>query len=232
MSNNCTIIGEAAGKFQTASNHNVQIGTDEDAIARMEGEGGVQPEPAERIDLGALPEGAIVFREQVLDNLVSKGDLQANWWECDPVTGNYIKCSPEFFAARAETEEALVQQRKDAQITLASAMLSIERDIPHQIDGRPSGIAENGRVHVTLASEPFQRFQEWCGHATPTEAVAAYKRALLDLVAASEGDTIWWRIRPDIDAVVRFGRTDARWRVYSRLTIGNTADVQPDPSAA
>jgi hypothetical protein len=47
----------------------------------------------------------------------------------------------------------------------------------------------------------------------------------LEYAATHDGDTLWWRKRPEIQGEIPFGKTTARWIVYSRLMIGNQADT-------
>jgi hypothetical protein len=211
---------------ETALAKDIVGGVEADAVSRMEWEGGVQAARANKIDLASFPEGTVLTREALNGGGITHDEIRAAPWECDCTTGNYIKRAPEFFVARAEAEEALVQQRKDAEIILASAMLSLEPDLPTQIDAVPLAVAANGAAHAIVASEPKVEGGGWAGLSrTPAAAVAAYKRALLSFVAKHTGDTLWWRIRPEIDALIHTGETQPYWIVYSRLTIGNLADT-------
>jgi hypothetical protein len=154
-------------------------------------------------------------------------ELQADpLWERDLCTGMWHKRTLEFIAERAESLEALVQQRKDAEITLAVAIISLEPDLPPQEFGPRCAIALNGVPYDVIASEIHPgEGMEWKGHSTPAAAIAAWKRALLEYVVTHSGDVLWWRIKPEIDCRIPFGETQPRWLVYSRLTIGNEADT-------
>lgn len=173
----------------------------------------------------ALASG-VVLRVHIVDGIVSLADLKVDGlWEEDPVTSTYHKRTPEFFLARAETEEALVQQQKDAEIALAAAMISLEGDLPPQRDGKWSAIADNWQPYATVASEHIPVGCRAQGCKTSAEAIVAWKRAILGYAATRRGDVLWWRIPPEILGRVDFGETEARWIVYSRLMIGNEADT-------
>ena len=144
-------------------------------------------------------------------------------WEKDPLTGQWHMCSLDFLVQRAEVEARLVQQRKDAEIALAAALISLEGDLPPQQDVPPSAYAPNGMLHAIVASGKT--------HTTSAAAIADWKRALLEYVATHSGDLLWWRARPEIFVSIPFAQTTPRWIVYSRLAIGN-AETIPASEAA
>lgn len=173
----------------------------------------------------------VVTREMILDNIVHEPDLEGDpLWDKDPITANWFRRTPEFIKARAYASEALVQQRKDAEIALAAVLISLEPELPPQQDGTPCAIAPNGLPYVLITRE----LDEWRGrddderfhrHPTFAEAIAVWKREISEFVASHPGDTLWWRCRPEISGDIKFGDTEARWLVYSRLMIGRAIDV-------
>ncbi len=158
------------------------------------------------------------------------------WTNCeqDPVTGRWYARSQDFWLVRADTEAALVDQRKDAEIALAAALLSIEDVLPIQKDGVNREYAANSLPYIVVSSwaiERSVRFHLKFGHGTSAKAIASWKRAILEYAAEQDGDVLWWRVRPEVNALVAFGETKARWFVYSRLLIGHMADVSVEDAA-
>jgi hypothetical protein len=76
-----------------------------------------------------------------------------------------------------------------------------------------------------IASVERHEGESMKGCRTSAEAIANWKRALLEYAATHSGDVLWWRFRPEIQGAVPFGQTAAAWLVYSRLAIGNSTDV-------
>ena len=125
--------------------------------------------------------GGVVTREMCHDNLVSIAELKADpLWEEDDVTGNWLRRTPEFFAAQAETREALIQQQKDAEVALVAALIGLEADLPSQQDGPPTAFAPNRVPYVVIASAATRPGEEIKRCRTSAEAIANWKRALLE----------------------------------------------------
>lgn len=170
----------------------------------------------------------IVRRSQILDGLVSIERLRKDpSWEKDFALDCWVRRSPEFFAARNAAMAALVQQQADAEIALARAIIDLEQRLPPQRDGVKRAIAETGQPYVTVVSGRVGRWEGEVlpGYATSAEAILTWRTALLGYAAENPGDTLWWRIRPEIDGRVRFGDSASSWVVYCRLLIGNQADT-------
>ena len=167
------------------------------------------------------PVGDFVSRENIGDGIISLAELQADpLWEQDDVTDCWHRRTPEFFTAQAAVREALVRQQKDAEIALAAALIGLEADLPPQVDGGVSAWAPDGTHYVVIASAEHCKGEEMKRCRTSAEAIANWKRALLEYAATHTGDVLWWRYRPEIRGDVPFGRTEAAWIVYSRLAIG------------
>jgi len=171
-----------------------------------------------------------VSRELFLDLNITQAELDASGhWEKDFLTGAYHKRTPEFIAALASTKEALVQQRKDAEITLAMAVISLEGHLPPQQDGPPGRTAPNGEPYVLVCSWDIEEARRIgndkfdYAHKTSSEAIAAWKHAAFEHAQTHQGDVLWWRTRPEIRGEIPFGSTEARWYVYSRLMIGTAS---------
>ena len=166
----------------------------------------------------ALSSG-FVQRELIRDGIVDIKALSADpSWEMDIQTGGWFRRSPEFCAARAETEAALPDQRAAAEIALGVAMRELAADLPPQDDGPVETVAPTRQLYDMVAS-----WDNGCKpvHITSGEAIQEWRRRLLTYVSTSHGDILWWRYRPEIDAPIPFGETKARWAVYSRLAIGD-----------
>lgn len=172
-----------------------------------------------------------VTRTAVADGLVDLATLKADpLWEQDFITDNWIRRTPEFFAARAITEEALSAQREAAEIALHLTLLGLAKDLPPQEDGPQFAYVPNVGGYEEVCSydlgatcEDFVTRCSW--HNTSGEAMAEWRRRLLSYAATRTGDTLWWRERPEIVGRIFFGRTETLWAVYSRLLIGNFADT-------
>lgn len=152
----------------------------------------------------------------IQDGVVSLKELEIDpFWECDPLTGNWHRRTPEFYAARALAEDALPGQVEAAEVALGVAWLGLT--LPEQMDGPPIMIAPNGLTYEVIASYDAG---EDTTHQTSGEAIRAWRERLMAYAASHEGDTLWWRQRPEIKARIRFGDTTPSWFVYCRLMIG------------
>lgn len=165
----------------------------------------------------------VVSRMAVADGLVDLATLKADpLWEQDFITDNWIRRTPEFFAARAIAEEALPGQREAAEIALHLTLLELAKDLPPQEDGPSFSYVPNvGGYHELCSYDPGER----APHRTSGDAIAEWRRRMAVFITQYPGDTLWWRERPEIDGRIFFGDTEASWRVYSRLLIGNAADT-------
>ena len=175
------------------------------------------------VDVAALRDQAmaigVVQRELIEDKIVDLETLKVDpLWEEDFMSCCWVRRAPEFFAARAETEAALPEQRAAAEIALGVAMRELAADLPPQEDGPCQSVSPAGELYAVVRA--------WdCGsmstHSTSGEAIQEWRRRLLVYVSVCRGDILWWRNRPEIDAQIPFGETKARWAVYSRLAIGD-----------
>ena len=74
----------------------------------------------------AIRNGTIVTREMILDGLALKAELEADPnWDRDFVTDNWIKRTPEYWAARGLAELAVAEQQPFAEIALQSTVTEI-----------------------------------------------------------------------------------------------------------
>lgn len=178
----------------------------------------------------AMVAGGFVTRHAIQDGLVNKLMLLADpLWEQDFITNNWIKRTPEFMAARVEAEERLPAQCEAAVIALGVAMLALEAILPHQEDGPPHaaicGIGGYDEV-VSWDYDASLRDYSFAGaHKSSGDAIKEWRDRMLAYRASHDGDTLWWRWRPEIEGQIPFGESEARWRVYSRFVIGNVADT-------
>lgn len=170
----------------------------------------------------------IAQRMHIFDGIVSLAELQREGtWEEDAITGSLFRRTPEFMVARADAEAKLIDQRETAEIALAAAMIEMAADLPLQQDGYPTAIAPNRMPYVTVISgEEDRKHGTKCQcYPTSAAAIAAFRQSLHEYASSVRGDTLWWRVRPEINGMVRFGETEVSWYVYSRLMIGNEADT-------
>jgi hypothetical protein len=179
----------------------------------------------------AMLASGVVSRMAVADGLVDLATLKADpLWEQDFITDNWIRRTPEFFAARAIAEEALPGQREAAEIALHLTLLELAKDLPPQEDGPSFAYVPNvGGYHEVCSFDMNASLSvsaiEDGRHRTSGEAIAEWRRRMLVFATQYSGDTLWWRERPEICGRVFFGHAEATWRVYSRLLIGNVADT-------
>jgi hypothetical protein len=192
---------------------------------------GFKEEADAAVDSGEVP-GATIMRMAVKDGFADIEALKADpLWEQDFITDNWVRRTPEYFAARAIAEEALPAQREAAQIALGVALLELAKDLPPQEDGPRFAYVPNvGGYHEVcsfdLDGASLQSLAlKTLWHRTSCEAVAEWRKRLLAYAATRSGDLLWWRERPEIEGRVPFGKTETAWRVYSRLLIGNVADT-------
>ena len=183
----------------------------------------------------ALASG-FVTQEMVEDGIVSLADLRADGiWEQDTTSVTWclpwIKLTPEFVSARYDAQEAFAANKSSAEIALAAALIALEADLPTQLDGPWCAIAPNGKPYVVIDSpsgqpyvvidsEEHQPGMQRVGCSTSAEAIAAWKRAMLEYAATHKGDILWWRYRPEIGGGVDSRTAKPCWIVYSRLVIG------------
>lgn len=171
-----------------------------------------------------------VTRTLIEDNVVDLAILKSDpMWEMDPVTENWLRRTPEFFAARGEAEERLTAEREAAKIALGVTLLELERDLPSQADGPRSTLFYVGDYIVTYAVIASFDPGIYPSHRSSGDAIREWRQRLMAFVGKASGDTLWWRCRPEIDGRVTFGDTHATWYVYSRLAIGSgTPEADPD----
>lgn len=173
----------------------------------------------------------IVTRMAVRDGLVDLAALKADpLWERDFLTDNWVRRTPEFFAARAIAEEALPGQREAAGIALHLTLLELAKDLPPQEDGPSFAYVPNVSGYHEVCSFDMNASLsvsaiEAGRHRTSSEAIAEWRHRMLVFATQYSGDTLWWRERPEIAGHIFFGYTEASWRVYSRLLIGNASDT-------
>lgn len=158
----------------------------------------------------------VVDRVLVQDGIVPIKEMENDpFWECDPLRGSWHRRTPAFYAARALSEDALPGHVEAAEVALGVAWLGLA--LPEQMDGPPVMIAPNGLTYEVIASYDAEKDT---AHKTSGEAIRAWRERLMAYAASHEGDTLWWRQRPEIKARIRFGDTTPIWFVYGRLMIG------------
>lgn len=164
-----------------------------------------------------------VTRMVVADGIVPLAVLKDDpLWEKDFITDNWIRRTPEFVSARAEAEALLPAQCEAAVIALGVALLGLEDVLPHQEDGPPHPAIWGVGAYDEVMSWDVSKFVT---ERTSGEAIKVWRDGMLAYRATHDGDTLWWRWRPEIEGCVPFGETEPRWKVYSCLVIGNNADT-------
>lgn len=160
--------------------------------------------------------------QAVSGGVISMEELKKGPWDYSIYMDCWHRRSPEFIAERAVSQEALIQQRKDAEIALAAAMISLEGDLPSQRDGDPCAVAPNGQHYVSMACEFVYEGKSLRWSMTSANAIAAWKREMLEYAATHHGDILWWGSRPTIQGQIMFSQTTAQWLVYCRFAIGDS----------
>lgn len=167
----------------------------------------------------ALLASGVVRRCQIIDGLVSRAELQADpLWECDWMTDTWHKRTLEFMVARAETEAELPSLLEAARIALGVALLALEPELPSQADGHHGPVGPTGTLYEEVCSAgPWENVT----YVSSREAIEAWRAKISTYASAQTKEaTLWWSVRPEINARVPFSQTGASWYVYSRLVIG------------
>jgi hypothetical protein len=164
-----------------------------------------------------------VTRADIKDGVVDLATLEANpFWEQDFITESWFRRTLGFFTERAANEVLLPGQCEAASALLATVLRDVAGELPPQADcpNRPGSPA--GPLYMEVTSWNAGSLPE---HFTYGDAIRAWiekLRIFTSRFKPSDGVTLFWRVRPEVNGIIGFGETRARWRVYSRFAIVRT----------
>lgn len=175
------------------------------------------------------PHVLCVSRNALLDNLYGPmegvlAELRANkLWQQDFTTDSYILRTRAFMALFEESAKFVEENKETALQAFVSAVAALAPELPEQKDGPamayftvPDDAAAQRHVYIEISASAR----------LPAAAFVTWRDELFQYVRDNPGPVLFWRHRPEMDAMVDTATAQQCWKIYSRLVVPTSSPAK------